>query len=234
MNGLLIDCFAGGGGANRPEAQNSVRRIGNPSGCKTKDLVGVPWKLAFALREAGWYLRQDIIWSKPNAMPESVKDRCTKSHEYIFLLSKSPRYYFNAEAISEPVVRSTSSHCVDKTNRSQLEERKNRRSVWTFNTSSFKGAHFATFPEKLVEPCVLAGCPENGTVLDPFAGSGTTGVVAKKLGRNFIGIEINPAYCKMAEERISQFQCPVCCSGTLAVPKINTCPICGKQIERAE
>lgn len=214
-----------GVGANRPEAQNGIRRIGNPTGCKTKELIGVPWLLALALRADGWYLRQDIIWQKPNAMPESVKDRCTKSHEYIFLMSKAERYYFDAAAISEPV---TSSKGNAKTfrgggaytggrshdNSAQVEReshgnqenqtgRRNKRDVWSISTKGYAGAHFATFPEKLVEPCVLAGCPVGGTVLDPFAGSGTTGVVAKRLGRGFVGCEISPTYAKMAEERIA-------------------------------
>lgn len=183
-----------GVGSNRQEAQNSVGRVGTPKGCKTKDLIGIPWTLAFALRKDGWYLRQDIIWHKQNAMPESVKDRCTKSHEYIFLLSKSDRYYFDAAAISEQAAEKSAT------------SRRNKRDVWTINTGGFRGAHFAVFPEKLVEPCILAGCPEGGTVLDPFTGSGTTGVVAKQTGRNFIGIEINPEYCEMAERRIEGTQ----------------------------
>lgn len=195
-----------------------------PSGFKYKDLMGIPWMLAFALRDDGWYLRQDIIWEKPNAMPESVRDRCTKSHEYIFLLSKSARYYFNAEAIREPVKSKKgnartfrgggaytsgrsfhNSEAVDRESHGNTENRagtRNRRSVWAVSTRGYKGAHFATFPEKLVEPCILAGSPPGGAVIDPFMGSGTTGVVAKRLGREFIGIEINPEYCKMATDRI--------------------------------
>lgn len=184
-----------GVGANRVEAQNSVGRLGNPTGCKTKDLIGVPWTLAFALRADGWYLRQDIIWHKTNAMPESVRDRCTKAHEYIFLLSKSERYYFNAAAIREP--------CEKKGNAANSTEGRNKRSVWDIATARFKAAHYATFPERLIEPCILAGCPEGGTVLDPFAGSGTAGVTAKRLKRDFIGVEINPGYWKMAQERIA-------------------------------
>lgn len=199
-----------------------------PAGYKKKDLIGIPWMLAFALREDGWYLRQDIIWQKPNCMPESVKDRCTKSHEYIFLLSKSPKYYFAAEAISEPVAKNTIKRCVQnngpmprfggskygdntaaesrtKSGKEQFpKSRRNKRDVWSVSTRGFKGAHFAVFPEKLVEPCILAGCPEGGLVLDPFAGSGTTGVVAKRLGRKFLGIEINPEYQSMATKRISE------------------------------
>ena len=195
------------------------------AGCKPKDLIGVPWQLAFALRADGWYLRQDIIWSKTNCMPESVRDRCTKSHEYIFLLSKSERYYFDAAAISEPVTSTkgnartfrgggayTGGRAHDNSaqvereshgNRENQTGRRNKRDVWTVSTNGFRGAHFAVFPEKLIEPCILAGCPEGGTVLDPFAGSGTTGVVAKRLGRDFIGCEINPDYAQMAADRIA-------------------------------
>lgn len=203
-------------------------------GCKPKDLIGIPWMLAFALRVDGWYLRQDIVWNKPNCMPESVRDRCTKSHEYIFLLSKSERYYFDAEAISEPVAGESTKRYIreqrngagaishaprfggDKYGPDTSDEtrtksgkpyvakpRRNKRDVWTVSTSGFRGAHFAVFPEKLIEPCILAGCPEGGTVLDPFAGSGTTGVVCKRLGRNFVGVEINPEYERMARERIA-------------------------------
>lgn len=162
-----------------------------PNGCKQKDLIGVPWMLAFALRADGWYLRQDIIWQKPNCMPESVKDRCTKSHEHIFLLTKSPKYYFDHEAIKEPAKNRVES------------DMRSKRDVWIIPTHPFKDAHFATFPEKLVEPCILAGSPDGGTVLDPFTGSGTTGVVAKKYGRNFVGVELNPEYRDMAVKRIN-------------------------------
>lgn len=196
-----------------------------PTGYKYKDLIGVPWLLAFALRADGWYLRQDIIWNKSNCMPESVRDRCTKSHEYIFLLSKSERYYFDAAAISEPITSPkgnaktfrgggayTGGRSHNNSARIERESHgntpnktghRNKRDVWTVCTNGFRGAHFAVFPEKLIEPCILAGCPEGGTVLDPFAGSGTTGVVAKRLGRNFIGCEINPDYAKMAADRIA-------------------------------
>lgn len=196
-----------------------------PRGYKYKDLIGVPWQLAFALRADGWYLRQDIIWNKSNCMPESVRDRCTKSHEYIFLLSKSERYYFDAAAISEPVISTkgnartfrgggayTGGRAHDNSaqvereshgNRENQTGRRNKRDVWTVSTSGFRGAHFAVFPEKLIEPCILAGSPLGGTVLDPFAGSGTTGVVAKRLRRDFIGCEINPDYAQMAADRIA-------------------------------
>lgn len=217
-----------------------------PTGYKPKDLIGIPWLLAFAPRADGWYLRQDIIWQKTNCMPESVKDRCTKSHEYLFLLAKSPRYYFNAEAISEPIAGSSTKRYLQnieaqkgsdrqpgKTNGamkaalprfggekygdSENEEtrtksgavyvptlRRNKRDVWAISTAGFKGAHFAVFPEKLVRPCVLAGSKPGGTVLDPFCGSGTTGAVATQEGRDFIGIEINPEYSKMSEQRIHE------------------------------
>lgn len=178
-----------GVGANRPEAQNSVRRIGNPKGCKTKDLVGIPWLLAFALRADGWYLRQDIIWFKPNAMPESVKDRCTKSHEYLFLLSKSEKYYYNADAIKE-------------LSTSKATGKRNRRDVWAVNTSRFQGAHFATFPTELIRPCVLAGSKDGGTILDPFGGSGTTAIVAVEEHRRAIIVELNAEYISIAQKRI--------------------------------
>jgi DNA modification methylase len=159
------------------------------NGLKQKDLIGIPWRVALALQADGWYLRQDIIWHKPNPMPESVEDRCTKAHEYIFLLSKKPKYYFDFESIKESTVSST--------------EKKNKRSVWTVTTKPFRGAHFATFPKELIEPCVLAGCPKGGTVFDPFTGSGTTAVVALNNERNYIGTELNPEYVKLAESRIA-------------------------------
>lgn len=213
------------------------------NGFKPKDLIGIPWMLAFALRTDGWYLRQDIIWSKPNPMPESVRDRCTKSHEYIFLLSKSPRYYYDSEAISEPVAASTlkrlsqditnqngSNRTPGKTNGNmkavapryggnkytnnpemfyrtksggiyEYTSRRNKRDVWVVSTKPFKMAHFATFPPDLIEPCILAGCPVDGIVLDPFFGSGTVGVVANNHLRNYVGIDINVDYCTMAEHR---------------------------------
>lgn len=195
-----------------------------PAGYKYKDLIGVPWMLAFALRADGWYLRQDIIWNKSNCMPESVRDRCTKSHEYIFLLSKSERYYFDPQAIREPAgtkgnarsFRGGGAYTGGRSFNNSAEVAReshgnvkndtgtrNKRDVWTISTTGFRGAHFAVFPEKLIEPCILAGCPEGGTVLDPFTGSGTTGVVAKRLGRNFVGCEINPDYVKMAADRIA-------------------------------
>ena len=201
-----------------------------PSGYKYKDLIGIPWLLAFALRADGWYLRQDIIWNKSNCMPESVRDRCTKSHEYIFLLSKSERYYFNPQAIREPAgtkgnarsFRGGGAYTGGRSFNNSAEVAReshgnvrndtgtrNKRDVWTVSTTGFRGAHFAVFPEKLSEPCILAGCPEGGTVLDPFTGSGTTGAVAKKLGRNFVGVEINQEYHEMATQRIEKATPPV-------------------------
>lgn len=195
-------------------------------GIKAKDLIGIPWMLAFALRADGWYLRSDIIWHKPNTMPESVTDRPTKAHEYIFLLSKSPKYYYDADAIREPHTTiddlnrrikngvgvwktkkacANSEYAVNGTGRNRTElynkNGRNKRSVWTVPTKPFKGAHFATFPKNLIAPCILAGCPEGGTVLDPFSGSGTTRIMANKLNRHAIGFELNPEYVKIEEER---------------------------------
>lgn len=168
----------------------SIAKNRKVAGCKQKDLLGIPWMLAFALRADGWYLRQDIIWHKPNPMPESVKDRCTKSHEYIFLLSKKAHYYFDNEAIKESAKGKS--------------KKRNKRDVWSVTTKGVKEAHFATFPENLIEPCILAGCPVGGVVLDPFCGSGTTGIVSVRNERNFIGIELNPEYAEMSERRISK------------------------------
>ena len=185
-------------------------------GMKPKDLIGIPWRVAFALQADGWYLRQDIIWHKPNPMPESVKDRCTKAHEYIFLLSKSAKYYFDSEAIQEPTVdgntkpRSFRKSGADSTLRNDTANQyiprdvRNKRDVWTITTKPFKGAHFATFPPDLIEPCVLAGCPVGGVVLDPFAGSGTTLQVAVKNGRYGLGLELNPDYIKLIHERMEK------------------------------
>ncbi|KKL76259.1 hypothetical protein LCGC14_2046680 [marine sediment metagenome] len=208
---------------------------------KPKDLVGIPWMVAFALRADGWYLRSDIIWHKPNVMPESVQDRPTKAHEYLFLLSKSKKYYYDADAIREPTIgtnhhdltdpsyqapgqtrqtgsRGPASHKGSHFNRGKTAEHqlgrassaprqdnpigRNKRSVWNIATQPYPGAHFAVFPEKLVGPCILAGCPEGGVVLDPFAGAGTVGVVVQKLGRNAVLIDAKPEYCKLALERI--------------------------------
>jgi len=196
---------------------HSPSRNNKLAGLKSKDLIGIPWMLAFALRADGWYLRQDIIWHKPNPMPESVKDRCTKAHEYIFLLSKSKNYYFDHEAIKEPAqnwgtrdrsnFRSGTEDPLLKQHGLKGKEweenpTRNKRSVWTVNTKPYKEAHFATFPTELVEPAILAGCPKGGMVIDPFGGSGTTGYVADKLGRNATLIELNPSYIEIAENRI--------------------------------
>jgi DNA modification methylase len=193
---------------------------------KQKDLIGIPWMLAFALRADGWYLRQDIIWHKPNPMPESVQDRCTKAHEYIFLLSKSQKYYYDIEPIREPIKPSTDGQASvrrsgDSKTRSkehwgvphnpenvivQYDEIKgaNKRSVWTVATKPYTGAHFAVFPEELIEPCIMAGAPVGGIVLDPFMGSGTTAQVAQNLGRQYIGCELNPAYMELQNIRTAQ------------------------------
>lgn len=194
---------------------------------KAKDLVGIPWRVAFALQADGWWLRQDIIWHKPNPMPESVRDRCTKAHEYVFLMTKSERYYYDAEAVSEPVAcvrgpgnkkplkgveedgqkhrtRAGLHKAAERWREDGPPSSRNRRSVWTVTTKPYSGAHFATMPPDLVEPCILAGCPEGGTVLDPFAGSGTTLAVAAELGRNAVGCELNPEYIALAEQRIRE------------------------------
>ena len=182
---------------------------------KPKDLVGIPWMLAFALRADGWYLRQEIIWAKPNPMPESVTDRCTKSHESILLLAKSEKYYCDMGAIKEPAtcdrMRGPALHRdIVSTNgngglsRREMTSDRNKRSVWTVATTPYKGAHFATFPTALIEPCILAGAPAGGVVLDPFFGSGTTGEVAQQLGRKFIGCELNPTYKPLQDGRLSQ------------------------------
>jgi DNA modification methylase len=197
-------------------AKNRMASTFAGTSVKHKDLIGIPWMLAFALRADGWYLRQDIIWHKPNPMPESVTDRCTKAHEYIFLLSKSPKYYFDAEAIKEKGVisagtkgaKGSAERAAQKGVNSRPPEYKiydgmrNKRSVWTVATKPFKGAHFATFPPNLIEPCILAGCPEDGIVLDPFGGSGTTGMVANKHKRNAILCELNPDYVQIMESRV--------------------------------
>jgi DNA modification methylase len=182
---------------------------------KSKDLIGIPWMLAFALRADGWWLRQDIIWNKPNPMPESVKDRCTKSHEYIFLLSKSKQYFYDNEAIKEPVKQDWGER--DRTSGkyhnpgtglqphsglTKSYDRKNKRSVWTVTNKPYKGAHFACFPPDLIEPCILAGSREGDIVLDPFMGSGTTAMVAKKHNRNYLGCELHEDYASLQTDRI--------------------------------
>lgn len=234
----LGDSYAGSGAGQKGSEQGQQRgvvgsrekwksdafkRHNPPAGLKQKDLLGIPWRVAFALQADGWYLRQDIIWHKPNPMPESVTDRCTKAHEYIFLLSKSARYYFDADAIVEPFAdeRMGASGVKDGTPEAYAKaatrggdqglskfsgmgrKGRNRRSVWTVTTKPFKGAHFATFPPDLIEPCILAGCPVGGTVLDPFGGSGTTAGVALRNSRKAILCELNPTYAAMMHDRVS-------------------------------
>ena len=185
-------------------------------GYKSKDLIGIPWMLAFALRADGWYLRQDIIWHKPNPMPESVRDRCTKSHEYIFLLSKSKNYYYDNEAIKEPVKQDWGTRNRDNgkyhnpgtglqphTGLTKSYTKKNKRSVWTVNKKPYKGAHFATYPEELIKPCILAGSEKGDIILDPFMGSGTTAAVAKQLDRCYIGCELHEDYGDLIQQRIN-------------------------------
>lgn len=220
------------------EVFHEVRRVLRPDGTLWlvlgdsyfgKNLMGIPWRVAFALQEDGWNLRQDIVWSKPNPMPESVTDRCTKSHEYIFLFSKSQKYYFDAEAIREPVQETTAKRCSQSGGTRPLpryggkkytaypeqfyrtksgglydvgDGRRNKRDVWTVSTAPCKEAHFATFPPELIRPCIRAGAPINGMVLDPFFGSGTTGVVCTQENRNYIGIELNRDYVQIAKRRI--------------------------------
>lgn len=217
------------------EGQYFARNGNVPIGLKAKDLVGIPWRVAFALQSDGWYLRQDIIWHKPNAMPESVRDRCTKAHEYIFLLSKSDRYLFDNEAIKEPAIcgakgsqfytGKTAEHQLGRSQKVRpskpkgsfnakgeplpgqlpfraIVEMRNKRSVWTVSTKPFKGAHFATFPSDLIEPCVLSGSKAGDVVFDPFSGAGTTGMVALKYGRRYVGIELNSEYVALSEKRI--------------------------------
>ena len=257
------DSYNGSGGNHKEGHKNDSGFQGNigvkyggkgakVDGLKPKDLIGIPWMLAFSLRNAGWYLRQDIIWQKVNPMPESVKDRCTKSHEYIFLMSKSQKYYFDYEAIQEEATgydgrkdtmmkgskkydtqimpnqsvqsmakngherwKFKSKNCQydgQRPNSMHLKREfgmtdevypvRNKRDVWSINVKPCKEAHFATYPEELVAPCILAGCPQGGIVLDPFMGSGTTGIVANKLCRHYVGIELNPDYVKIAERRI--------------------------------
>jgi len=245
--GDTYNAYNGGAGPGSKLSKNQTeQRPKLESGyllrCKTlkpKDLIGIPWRVALALQADGWWLRQDIIWHKPNPMPESVTDRCTKSHEYIFLLSKSERYYFNCEAIKEDAVcgANGSEFHTGKTGEHQLgrsqkvrpskpkgsfngkteamaatgqnafravTEKRNKRSVWSVTLKPYKGAHFATYPQELIEPCILAGCPEGGTVLDPFIGSGTTAAVARRSGCKFVGFELNPEYLALAEKRFVQ------------------------------
>jgi site-specific DNA-methyltransferase (adenine-specific)/site-specific DNA-methyltransferase (cytosine-N4-specific) len=188
------DSYTSGGRTWRDaDAKNKGRamdyRAPTPEGLKPKDLIGVPWKLAFALQADGWYLRTDIIWNKPNCQPESVKDRPTRAHEYIFLFSKSEKYYYDGQAIMEPTI-------------DPRQKSKNRRTVWNINTEPYPGSHFAVYPKALVRLCIAAGSRKNGRVLDPFFGSGTTGVVCNELNRDCVGIELNAGYAELARERL--------------------------------
>jgi DNA modification methylase len=261
----LGDSYAGSGKGGR-DTENAAKYkqgtnvgagTGKPcgrfDGIKPKDLMGIPWRVAFALQADGWYLRQDIIWSKPNPMPESVTDRCTKAHEYIFLLSKNSSYFYDYKAIKEQGrqasidrykyafsgrdglimpdgkpqqiapkgMRNATTRKGIKYNGQTVQGKelrreqglpeleymvRNKRSVWTVTTHPYGEAHFATFPEKLIEPCILAGCPKDGVVLDPFMGSGTTGRVAVKFNRHYIGFEINPEYIKLCDKRVDKVQ----------------------------
>lgn len=210
------------GSKGTTDLHNLPKLVGNKDGYKNKDLIGIPWMLAFALRDDGWYLRQDIIWHKPNPMPESVKDRCTKSHEYIFLLSKKPHYYFDYEAIQEDAVsvvngnprfggnkygdNDDSHFAIYSGNEYVPNGKRNKRDVWGVSTKAVKEAHFATFPEELIEPCILGGSRKGGLVIDPFFDSGTTGRVCTKFGRNYIGIELNPQYIEIGERRNENVQ----------------------------
>jgi len=228
------DSYAGANGNGNWEQALGQRKFksfnsptgGSVEGVKSKDLIGIPWMLAFALRADGWYLRQDIIWHKPNPMPESVQDRCTKSHEYIFLLSKNKHYYYDNEAIKEDAKRPNEKQTFggEKAKKNIIKEgdpmfrngseqwgreiitpsKRNKRSVWTVTTKPFKGAHFAVFPKELITPCVLAGSAEGDIVLDPFMGSGTTANVAQSLNRHFIGCELNEDYEPLIKERTAQ------------------------------
>lgn len=198
----------------------AVALNGKVAGLKSKDMVGIPWRVAFALQERGWYLRQDIIWAKPNPMPEPVTDRCVKSHEYIFLLSKSAKYFFDHEAIREPATTGVwdamppmggkkygesddPMHATKSGNTPAGDGMRNKRDVWTVSVASYAEAHFATYPPALIRPCILAGSREGDLVLDPFSGSGTTGEVAMQLGRNYVGTELNPDYAQLSLKRIS-------------------------------
>lgn len=234
----ISDTYAGKGNQGKyVDAKNPHGRNGQAvalnykvEGCKPKDMIGIPWMLAFALRDAGWYLRNDIIWMKENPMPESVKDRCARCYEHFFLFSKSRKYHFDYKAISEPIAPATAQRLkrgISERNKygiaipGQVQQQtinrprengeitedkinplRNKRDVWIINTVPFKGGHYAAYPPKLVETCLLAGCPEGGIVLDPFMGSGTTGMVAKQLNRHYIGVELNPEYADLALARI--------------------------------
>ncbi len=206
---------------NQDLPEYSPKRSTRLDGLKEKDLIGIPWMFAFAMRADGWYLRQDIIWHKPNPMPESVRDRCTKAHEYIFLFSKNKKYFYDNEAIKEPAkgerwggntpinmnnTKDTDNQFGGLTRpRKMIYEKRNKRSVWTVTKKPYKGAHFAVFPPELIEPCILAGSEKGDTILDPFMGSGTTAMVAKKLDRHYLGCELHENYGNLIEERISPY-----------------------------
>ena len=216
----------GGAGSKQDATLEGVTNRKIETGLRPKNLLGIPWRVAFALQSDGWYLRQDIIWHKPNPMPESVPDRCTKAHEYIFLMSKSGRYYYDAEAIAQPLAEASKARLTQnltnqrgsdrvpgKTNGNMKAvgprfggDRANRRSVWTVPTRPYKGAHFATFPPALIEPCILAGSRPGDIVLDPFMGSGTTAMVAAQLNRRYLGCEINTAYVELQAQRLRGLQ----------------------------
>ena len=200
--------------SNQGTVQGLIQKAGLQNGCKPKDLIGVPWLLAFALRADGWYLRQDIIWNKPNAMPESVTDRCTKSHEYIFMLTKSKKYYFNNEAIKEPAKYAGDKRGERTDSRRNIKgynsvsgntgEFRNKRSVWNVTTKPLKHAHFAAFPIDLIEPCILSTSKENDIIFDPFMGSGTTAIAAELHGRKWAGCELNEDYVKIMQQRLNK------------------------------
>ena len=211
------DCYAGSG-VNKVKYMPEKEEWGK---IKPKDMIGIPWTLAFSLRDDGWYLRSDIIWQKTNGMPEQVQDRPTKSYEHIFLLTKSRKYYYDADAIAEPICQESIERAkrmksrkskyenisqyqsIYHTHVNQIRTVRNKRDVWTFSTNSYRfNGHFAMYPEKLIEPCILAGSPVGGVVIDPFLGSGTTAAAAKRLGRRFIGIDINQKYCEAAQARV--------------------------------
>lgn len=208
--------YSGGKHANGLHGPTGVGRAKRLTNLKPKDLVGIPWRVAFALQADGWWLRSDIIWAKPNPMPESVSDRPTKAHEYLFLLTKSERYFYEADAIREPHVdyhggsAFRGQAAMKPRRRDDSDDRyfhpagRNRRSVWNVALEPFRGAHFAVMPTALVEPCVRAGCPVGGTVMDPFAGAGTVGAVAVREGRHFSGCELNPEYAEIARSRVGE------------------------------
>ena len=238
------DTYAGSGqgaGTKNPSAKQKANRgmshvqvegfkskLLTVQDCKRKDMIGIPWKLAFALRDTGWILRQDIIWYKPNVMPEPVKDRCTKSYEHVFLLAKSPKYYFDSSAIREPCSEASLADfkrrktltnkgggqnsyegvrpdlCRSRSDYYGKDGKRNARDVWQINTKPYRDAHYATFPEELANRCIAAGCPKGGIVLDPFMGAGTTAVAAKRQGKHYVGVDLNPAYVALAEKRIKQ------------------------------